>query len=65
MTMTLEEMTLAAIDKAYGEHIGKLYAVLCAASPDDVKKGLAIERFELGLEHALAMRDDAIKAAAE
>jgi hypothetical protein len=61
--MTERDATFTALDKAYSEHIGKLFAVLCAASAEDIKSGLAIERFTAGLQKARTLREAALAAA--
>lgn len=61
--MTERDATFAAIDKAFQEHIGKLFAVLCAAAAEDIKSGLAIERFTAGLKKARDLREAALQAA--
>jgi hypothetical protein len=64
--MTDEEraLTLAAIDAAYSQQIGKLFAVLCGA-PLDEFTGVAAERFAAGLKRALEARAMAMAETAE
>jgi hypothetical protein len=58
--MTERDATFAALDKAYQEHVGKLFAVLTQASDADMESGLAIKRFRAGLERARAVREAAL-----
>ena len=58
--MTERDATFAALDKAYQEHIGRLYAVLTQASEADIKSGIAIERFTAGLQKARTLREAAL-----
>lgn len=65
--MTDEErsLTLAAIDAAYDAQVGKLFAVLCSASEEDIASSVAPDRFAAGLKRALEARAMAMAEAAE
>ena len=58
--MTELDSTYAAIDKAYQDHISRLYAVLTQANEHDAASGLAIDRFTAGLKRAREIREDVL-----
>ena len=60
MTADEKTQTLAAIDKAYGEQVAKLFGVLCSAGEREPD---AAKLFKRGLERAVSRRRDAIAAA--
>jgi hypothetical protein len=64
--MTDEErsLTLAAIDDAYCQQVGKLFGVLCSATEAEFKS-VAADRFAAGLKRALEARAMALAETAE
>lgn len=62
MTEEEENLAFTAINTAYSQQIVKIFGVFCSAPEDEISSGVALSRFNNGMDRATSVRVSALAA---